>query len=193
MSTDLLQPGFADPVTDAQSAFRAVLDAMARPGSIHTAGEALDPPAPLAPAMAAVLLTLLDYDTPVWLDAEAAAARPWIDFHCGAPVVAHMADCAFAAALSLPRLAALSAGTHETPEQSATLVLQVGGLGHGRSYRLMGPGLRQPALLSVEGLPPDFASAWQGNHALYPCGVDIVLCAGTTLAALPRSVAVQEV
>ena len=45
---------------------------------------------------------------------------------------------------------------------------------------------------AVDGLPADFASAWQANHALFPRGVDIVLCAGTSLAALPRSVALQE-
>jgi alpha-D-ribose 1-methylphosphonate 5-triphosphate synthase subunit PhnH len=53
--------------------------------------------------------------------------------------------------------------------------------------------LRVPASLSVDGLPAGFASAWQENHALFPRGVDIVLCAGTSLAALPRSVALQEV
>jgi alpha-D-ribose 1-methylphosphonate 5-triphosphate synthase subunit PhnH len=53
--------------------------------------------------------------------------------------------------------------------------------------------LRAPALLSVDGLPPGFAGAWQQNHAQFPRGVDLVLCAGTSLAALPRSVALQEV
>ena len=58
---------------------------------------------------------------------------------------------------------------------------------------LAGPGLRVPAVLAVDGLPAGFASAWQENHALFPRGIDIVLCAGTSLAALPRSVALQEV
>jgi alpha-D-ribose 1-methylphosphonate 5-triphosphate synthase subunit PhnH len=33
---------------------------------------------------------------------------------------------------------------------------------------------------------------WRRNHSLYPRGLDLVLCAGTTLAALPRSVAIEE-
>ena len=61
MSIDL--PGFADPVAGAQSCFRAVLAAMATPGSVHPAGEGLVPPAPLGAAMAAVLLSLVDGDT----------------------------------------------------------------------------------------------------------------------------------
>jgi alpha-D-ribose 1-methylphosphonate 5-triphosphate synthase subunit PhnH len=193
MSAVVLQPGFADPVAGAQSCFRAVLDAMARPGRIHQAGIGLTPPAPLAPATAAVLLTLLDYDTPVWLDHAAMAAREWIGFHCGAPIVPAIGACSFALALALPQLAALPAGSHEAPESAATLILQVNAFGRGRSYRLAGPGLRVPASLSVDGLPAGFASAWQENHALFPRGADIVLCAGTSLAALPRSVAVQEV
>lgn len=193
MNADMLRPGFADPVDGAQSCFRAVLDAMARPGRVREAGLDLTPPAPLAPATAAVLLTLLDYDTPVWLDQAAATSHAWISFHCGAPVVPAIDACSFAVALHMPELSTLPAGTYEAPERAATLVLQVNAFGGGRTYRLAGPGLREPVLLSVDGLPAEFASAWHANHALFPRGVDIVLCTGTSLAALPRSVTVQEI
>ena len=192
MSATIALPGFADPVGDAQATFRAVLDAMARPGKLHRAGALLTVPAPLDPATAAVLLTLVDNETPLWLDAAAAAARDWLAFHCGAAIVSAPDRAAFAVALSLPDLAALPAGSHETPEHSATLILQIAALGTGVRYRLSGPGLREPALLAAGGLPPDFAATWQRNHALYPCGVDIILCAGTLLAALPRSVSIEE-
>jgi len=192
MSGGLEHPGFADPVAGAQSCFRAVLDAMARPGQVRTAGEGLVPPAPLVPAAAALLLTLVDHDTPLWLDPAAGAAREWIAFHCGAAIVDAPPACRFALALSLPSLAALPAGSHEEPESSATLLLQVSALGRGRGYRLSGPGLREPAVLSVDGLPAGFVGFWQENHAMFPRGIDMVLCAGTQLAALPRSVTVQE-
>ena len=188
----MMQAGFADPVMEAQACFRAVLDAMARPGQVHDAGAAVTPPAPLAPATAAVLLTLVDQETPLWLDAAAAAASDWIAFHCGTRGVADPAACAFAVALSMPALARLPAGSHETPERAATLILQVRAIGRGSRYRLFGPGLREPALLQVDGLPPDFAASWQHNHAQFPCGIDVILCAGTRLAALPRSVTVTE-
>ncbi|HEY4174083.1 MAG TPA: phosphonate C-P lyase system protein PhnH, partial [Rhodopila sp.] len=74
-----LSPGFADSVADAQSCFRAVLNAMARPGHIHTVS-GVSAPAPLCNAAAAVLLTLADHETPLWLDPAAAPAATWITF-----------------------------------------------------------------------------------------------------------------
>jgi alpha-D-ribose 1-methylphosphonate 5-triphosphate synthase subunit PhnH len=139
-----------------------------------------------------VLLTLADNETPLWLDASAHAARDWLAFHCGAPIADDMERATFAVALSLPDLRALPGGSHEAPESSATLILQLPELGRGNRYRLSGPGLREPGVLAATGLPAEFIPAWQRNHTLYPRGVDIILCAGTTLTALPRSVTVEE-
>jgi alpha-D-ribose 1-methylphosphonate 5-triphosphate synthase subunit PhnH len=192
MSASVTLPGFADPVRDAQATFRAVLDAMARPGRLHHAGQNLTVPAPLDRATAAVLLTLIDNEVPLWVDHAAAAARDWLAFHCGAAISDAPGEATFALALSMPNLDELPGGTHETPESSATLILQVPALDTGTRYRLSGPGLRVPVALAVTGLPGDFARIWQANHALYPRGVDVVLCADTTLTALPRSVTIQE-
>ena len=140
MSATIALPGFADPVGEAQATFRAVLDAMARPGRLHRAGERLTAPAPLDRATAAVLLTLVDNETPLWLDPAAAAARDWLAFHCGAAIVDAPDEAAFALALSLPDLDSAAGGPHEAPESSATLILQVAALGTGARYRLSGSG-----------------------------------------------------
>jgi alpha-D-ribose 1-methylphosphonate 5-triphosphate synthase subunit PhnH len=182
-------PGFPDPVLDAQSTFRAVLDAMARPGRIHIAGTGLAPPPGLCPA-AAVLLTLVDAETSLAIDGPSGAAA-WIAFHCG-PVRAEPAAADFVLAEALPDLAALRAGTDECPELSATVILQVPALGAGRGWTLAGPGLAAPSRFAAEGLPDDFAARWAANHALYPLGADLILCAGDRVAALPRSVSVGE-
>lgn len=188
---DGLSAGFADPVTDAQRCFRAVLDAMARPGRVH-ALDGLTPPAPLDIATGAVLLSLVDHETPVWLDPRAAGARDWIAFHTGAPWASTSHAAAFVVALGLPALTDLNPGGHETPEAAATVIMQVSSLSMGRRYRLAGPGLREPGLLTADGLPPDFVSWWRENRRTFPLGVDLILCAGADVAALPRTVAIEE-
>jgi alpha-D-ribose 1-methylphosphonate 5-triphosphate synthase subunit PhnH len=191
MSDETLSAGFADPVGDAQSCFRAVLDAMAHPGRVHQVlGVAA--PAPLCNAAGAVLLTLVDHETRLWLDPALQAARGWLAFHTGAPAEPALDRATFAVAASLPDLAALPAGIDEIPEASATLILQVRSLSSGARFELSGPGLRAPASLAVDGLPAGFAALWAENHALFPRGVDLILCAGNHLAALPRSVTVQQ-
>jgi alpha-D-ribose 1-methylphosphonate 5-triphosphate synthase subunit PhnH len=190
MSIDL--PGFADPVAGAQATFRALLDATARPGSVHDAGGGLVAPDPLDPATAAVLLTLIDGDAGLHIAADCAAARDWLVFHCGCAPVEAIGAAAFVVSRAMPDLGALAAGSDEGPEESATLVLQVAALGRGAGLRLSGPGLKAPSVLHVEGLPADFAARWADNHALFPRGVDLVLCAGTRLAAIPRSIRVME-
>jgi alpha-D-ribose 1-methylphosphonate 5-triphosphate synthase subunit PhnH len=202
-----LTPGFAEPVSGAQSCFRLVLDAMARPGRVYTV-RGVEAPAPLCNAAAAVVLTLMDHETPVWLDPEAEAARTWITFHTGATITDDPARAIFILARSLNLLArantrvrdlpaatewsCLSIGTDEAPETSATVILQVESLTSGAAFVLEGPGLRDPAPLAVAGLPGHFAELWQRNHALFPRGVDLILCAGDRIAALPRSIAVRE-
>ena len=189
--TGIAHPGFANPVRDSQEAFRAVLDAMARPGRVHRVSVPAMPPTPLGRAAAAVLLTLVDAETPLWLDPDAEPARDWLLFHCGSPIVPALA-AQFALALQPVPLTAFSAGTDEEPESSATLILQMEAFGEGPRLNLSGPGLAAPAVLQVRGLPPGFAAEWSRNRALFPRGIDVVLCAGDQLAALPRTVRIEE-
>lgn len=190
MSIDL--PAFADPVHGAQTCFRAVLDAMSRPGTVCSIGLGLTPPAPLAQATAAVLLTLVDGETALSLAPYFAPATDWIAFHCGAGL-AEPDTAAFVLAVTLPDLAAVAQGSDDAPQDSATIILQVPSLAGSTRYRLTGPGIETEAILAVDGLPPDFAKRWAANHALFPRGVDLILCAGDRLAALPRSVFVGEI
>src|SRR5215470_17322640 len=94
-----LPAGFADKVLSAQSTFRSVMDAMARPGSVQRIHAAAGTPAPMMPGTAAIALTLFDHDTPVWLDAAMSAGgdvAKWLKFHTSAPVVTDSSASSFA-------------------------------------------------------------------------------------------------
>ncbi len=195
---DAPPPGFADPVLDSQTTFRAVLDAMARPGTIVAVPATLpEVPEPLFPASAAVCLALADFDTPLWLDPSFTAAPAvgnLLRFHCGCPLVEQPLQATFAvigAAPDMPPLDAFAQGSDEYPDRSATLIVQVATLSDEHGVTLSGPGIRHVRALNAGPLPESFWPQVQANSARFPRGVDIVLASGQKLAALPRSTRVE--
>ena len=183
MQAQTLSGGFADPAIQSAHAFRSVMEAMARPGTLQGINGAA-PPAPLSPAAGAVLLTLCDTETPVYLagDAHCDAVQAWLAFHTGAPLVGP-SHCQFAFGTwnALAPLSAYPVGTSEYPDRSATLIVECPALAD-KGEILTGPGIRDKAALSL----PDVA-AFQSNHALFPLGLDFIFTSGNRLAALPRS------
>jgi alpha-D-ribose 1-methylphosphonate 5-triphosphate synthase subunit PhnH len=191
----VLAPGFSDPGHDAQRLFRAVLDAFAHPGRIMSLPDPPAGPGTISPATAAYLLTLVDRDTPLWLAPEfdRPAVRDFVRFHTGAPIVARRDEAVFAVlAHDTASLDGFAIGTDPYPDRSATLVIEVPVLGAGAARRWRGPGIDGQAAVAVGGLGADFWQAWADNHALFPCGVDVVFAAGSQLLALPRSIAVES-
>jgi alpha-D-ribose 1-methylphosphonate 5-triphosphate synthase subunit PhnH len=189
-----VRAGLADAVLDAQRVFRAVLDAMAHPGLVRDVAVDIDPPPPLDPATAAVCLTLVDFETPLWLDARARVPEvvEYLRFHCGVALVPEPGAARFALVVDPAALAldAFDAGTDERPDLSATLIVQVAALHAGRGLRLTGPGIAGGARLAAPGIPDAFWTA-RAVHAGFPRGVDLVLAAGSLVAALPRSTRVE--
>jgi alpha-D-ribose 1-methylphosphonate 5-triphosphate synthase subunit PhnH len=193
----VLAPAFADPVDNAQSVFRAVMDAMARPGSAQTLTPALMPPAPLSRGAGAIALTLLDYESPFWLDATLAGhgnVAQWLRFHTGAPIVRDPSDAAFAFiadAAHVPDFGSFALGTAEYPDRSTTLVLQVERLSGPNVMRLRGPGIASERQFAVSPYPADLIAQLQGNHAAFPRGVDLLFVTPDAVAAIPRSTRVM--
>ena len=183
-----------ESVLTTQATFRAVLDAMAAPGTVRPIAATLAAPPPLANAAAAVALTLCDHDTPVWLDdalGESEAVCAWLRLHCGCRLVSEPRRGAFAfigAPQELPPIDAFGLGTPDYPDRSATLVLQVSSLREGVRLALRGPGIRDRRVLRAAGLPDDMPARLAANRALFPRGVDFILASGNEIAALPRSV-----
>jgi alpha-D-ribose 1-methylphosphonate 5-triphosphate synthase subunit PhnH len=185
-----------DAAFASQAAFRALMDCMAHPGEIKTLG-GIDAPAPLAPATAALVQSLADYESPVWLDAAFAtvpAIADWIRFHTGAPIVSEPRDAAFALVadpLALPGFMQFAQGSEEYPDRSTTLIVQVERFA-GPALVLRGPGIKTIHAFAAEPLPDDMAQRLRDNRELFPRGIDLVFVAGERIAALPRSVRVGE-
>ena len=154
------------------------MHALASPGQIVRLDTPLAPPAPLFAPAAALLLTLCDFETPVWLDpvlADSAEVAAFLRFHTGARLVASPADAAFAVIADparMPALAAFAQGTPDYPDRSTTLILQVETLAP-TAGPLEGPGISGTARFSAAPLPADFAAQMRANRAAFPCGVDI--------------------
>jgi alpha-D-ribose 1-methylphosphonate 5-triphosphate synthase subunit PhnH len=188
---------FAEKVLSAQSIFRSVMDAMARPGSVQrieaVADATSEAPAPMMRGTAAIAMTLFDHDTPIWLDPAMSAVRDvgkWLKFHTSAPVVEEASICSFALigdAQALPALDRFALGSNEYPDRSTTLILQVESLTQGPAIELSGPGIDGTTTLQAALQPPDLIARLAANHALFPRGVDVVLVADDAIVALPRT------
>ena len=191
--------GFFNPVFDAQAIFRAVMDAMARPGTVQPVKALAQPPQPLSPVAAAIALTLCDNDTPLWLDPslkQAATVESWLGFHTGAPFADLPADAYFAVVAEPTALIAFenfAQGTQEYPDRSTTLVLQVASLSSGEKLRLEGPGIDGSVTIAPAPLPRHFVEQWKQNSARFPRGVDLVLAAPEGIACLPRTTRIRPV
>jgi alpha-D-ribose 1-methylphosphonate 5-triphosphate synthase subunit PhnH len=188
-----LPAGFADKVLSAQSTFRSVMEAMARPGSVQRVTASIGTPPPMMRGVAAIALTLFDHDTPIWLDekmSETMDVARWLKFHSGAPIVADTSISAFALigdAGALPDLDRFALGSNEYPDRSTTLILQVASLTRGPAYELRGPGIDGSAALNATFEPKDLFERLSINATLFPRGVDVVLVADDAIVAIPRT------
>lgn len=191
----LAQAGLADRVFDAQSIFRATLDAMSHPGSVVTFGGGPAGLGSLASATNGLMLALADAQTPLWLAPSfmTDAIAEHLRFHCGCPIVADPAAAAFAVtgydgALGLDRF---RPGTPEYPDRSATVIVQVTGFGGNSGVTLRGPGIESSQPFFVDDFGRSDWRAVQTNNRTFPLGVDLILVAGSRIAAIPRSTTVE--
>jgi alpha-D-ribose 1-methylphosphonate 5-triphosphate synthase subunit PhnH len=188
-----LPAGFADKVLSAQSTFRSVMDAMARPGSVQRIVAVAGTPAAMMRGTAAIALTLFDHATPIWLDgkmSETSDVAKWLKFHTSAPVIADSSISSFALIgepKDLPSLDRFAFGSNEYPDRSTTLVLQVESLTQGPAIELRGPGIDGTAILHAAIQPQDLFERLEVNMTLFPRGVDVVLVHDDAIVAIPRT------
>ena len=188
-------PGFDDPVTGSQAVFRHALQALSMPGRAVDVPTLAQLPERGHGAAALMLLALLDSDCTLWLSASLrdSGAQAWLRFHTGCRCVEDPAQARFlwlATGDEWPALADLNAGSDDYPDQSATCVMEVSSFVKNDglpAWTISGPGIEGALALAANGLPQDFETHWQANHASFPRGVDVLLCTATQLMGLPRS------
>ncbi|MDR2032715.1 MAG: phosphonate C-P lyase system protein PhnH [Azoarcus sp.] len=187
-SDALLEAGFDDPVMEALQVFRVALKAMSEPG---LAGElaARRGIAALAPATCALLLSLLDGNTPLWISPrlDSPALRANLTFHCNCPIVAHRREAAFAVldGEECLDLREFNTGEARRPDMSCTLIIQLPDLQGGAPARWRGAGILRERLVFL----PLAGRFWlaRADRNAFPLGLDIFFTAGRRLMGLPRT------
>jgi alpha-D-ribose 1-methylphosphonate 5-triphosphate synthase subunit PhnH len=188
MNSNAFTGGFAAPPQDGAFAFRAIMNAIAKPGLIFEIDGA-QPPKELSRAAGCVILTLCDPDTPIALmsSCDTDDVRNWITFHTGAPIVSP-AKAHFAAGTwdEMHPLVQFRQGVPQYPDRSATLIIECDDLQN------VGATLRGPGIQDTRSLSLPETGAFRQNAAQFPLGVDFLFCAGTRIAGLPRTTQVSE-
>jgi alpha-D-ribose 1-methylphosphonate 5-triphosphate synthase subunit PhnH len=191
----MMLAAFAHPVFDSQRNFRELLQAMARPVVPRVVPTPAAAPAPILPATMAVLLTLCDADTALWLQQSNDEVASHLRFHAGVRLVQEPAEADFALITepsSMPPLSQFAHGQLRYPDRSASLIVQVDGFDGNAGRRFAGPGIRDVEHLAIEGLPPEFWQQRAAMSAQLPLGVDLIFISGERMVALPRTTRVLE-
>lgn len=187
-ASDALAGGFTEAPLQSARAFREILEAMARPGTIRRV-QGASPPPPLSVAAGVALLVLTDPTTHLHLAgrADCADVRHWVAFHIGAPLAAaEDADFAVGTWDALHPVSRFRIGQPDYPDRSATLIVECDRLApHGPA--LTGPGIETATWLNL----PETA-AFRANRALFPLGFDCFFTCDNRVAGLPRSTIVED-
>ena len=190
--TNALKPGFQNPVLDATDCFRNIMEAMAKPALKQPLLINLEAPATLHSGSAQILLTLLDYDSKLYLcpELDHADLRDWVLFHTGCPLTDNPQEADFA--LMLPesdpnQYQRFQNGTAEYPDRSTTIVLQVTGLTDGKGMICSGPGFQSARTFGFDEANDALWKAIADSRLVYPRGLDWIFAAPDSLATLPRS------
>ncbi|MBC8318337.1 MAG: phosphonate C-P lyase system protein PhnH [Desulfobulbaceae bacterium] len=164
-----------------QRIFRALMEAMARPGSVHCLGNWLDG----THGYRGVLASLLDIQSTLSDCHNLLEAGDWPLLQAR-PEVVEKADYLLCRGNAQPS-GDPKVGTLSCPDQSATLLVQIEALGHGKqTLVLRGPGIKTSCTLQLEG----FGAGWlelREQSLSFPLGIDIILVDQHSVTAIPRT------
>jgi len=199
------ETGF-DEIFDSQAVFRALLDALSRPGTVLQLPERPYPGAPpgfCRPALS-VLKTLCDHRVTFAVGSGMRSMElvRYLEINLAtrheSPGEADYA--LFDGRIYDDDFRRLKRGTPELPETSATALVCVDWLAEGRaetaqpSFRmgLEGPGIEGRAVLQAAGFHPGYAAARAEANRYHPEGIDLFLLDSRgRLAGIPRTTSVE--
>jgi alpha-D-ribose 1-methylphosphonate 5-triphosphate synthase subunit PhnH len=185
-----------DPVFDAQTHFRLLMDSMARPGKLNVLnGVTIDPPALLNPASALVGLSLLNTDVSYYAAENAdGIADYFVTNTASRPALVDVADFIFLRGnQDSETLIEAKIGTLSYPETNAFVVIDVETISaepmpDSLALTLTGPGVKGETTVFVRGLNPDLLRTIRNKNAEYPLGLDTILTDSTgQICCIPRS------
>ncbi len=177
-----------------QRTFRALLDAMARPGTIQALPQARPADGAWGSALI-VMQCLLDHEVTFAVEADDRSVHEQILRRTGARS-APLATADYVLADAAHALAAFEAaieGDVEEPERSATVVVHVDAVGSGALRAVLsGPGIQTVQPLVLDGLNVVALRALIERNAVYPTGIDTIFVDPQgRVACLPRSTRIE--
>ncbi len=193
-------------VFDSQATYRALLDAMSRPGRVFQVPRRAygAPPAGFMPPALTILKTLCDHRVSFSIG-RAEDRGEWIRYlevNLSTPFGSlEQADYAlFDGSVFEEGFSGLKRGTLEFPEHSATALIGVRELAEEAAHRdegactllLEGPGVKGRARLSAAGLHRRYVEERGRANRFFPMGIDIILAdPGGRVAGIPRTSRVE--
>lgn len=177
-----------DPVHGTRETFRALCDAMSRPGTIQQT--------PDAPADHAVAAMLVDHEIKMHTSddtlREGLSAQGRLQ-----DTQPEDADIVHTHGVPSWDVGELARGSLVEPSGGATVIYRVESLstdpGDNLTTSLLsGPGVPEPRAVSV-GLPASELDAIAAAQSTYPRGVDVIFTAVDQVVAIPRSVSMEVV
>lgn len=179
-----------DPVHDTRDCFRALVDAMSRPGTVAAS--------PTEPATYAVLATLVDHEVTLFSPDDRIKTALANEGRL-TEADREQADIVHAPDPAACPVGELSRGTLKEPSDGATVVYRVDELhadsempaADGTELALSGPGVEGRRRFGVEGFTLADARTLSESQASYPRGVDAILTTESEIVALPRSVELE--
>lgn len=177
-----------DPVADTRATFRALCDAMSRPGTIQEA--------PTTPADHAVVATLVDHEVSLYtVDTD---LRETLSSQ-GRLKDAEPEEADIVHTYGVPawNVADLTRGSLVEPSEGATVIYRVDNLAADTgadpdltTITLSGPGIPETRTVGI-GLPAEELDALAAAQSAYPRGVEAIFTAEDRLLAVSRSVSME--